>query len=157
MKLRFEKEFWCMSWIPRNLLFRYISFHEKRLQTMLWHHNAKGSFHAKWVKFPKFSKGFKIAERYVSLPDCPVSITAHLFSLWVIPHQMSNMLPGDHLRFPWKIYCRWIYVYNEHFYKFFAYFLISCWNKNFEVTPPPKLIFTLRSIFNNFVMLYLSN
>ena len=54
----------------------------------------------------------------------------------VIPRQMSNMLPGDHLRFPWKIYYRWIYVYNEHFYKFFAYFLISCWNKNFEITPP---------------------
>ena len=28
-------------WILWNLSFRYILFHEKRLQTMLWHHNAR--------------------------------------------------------------------------------------------------------------------
>ena len=49
----------------------------------------------------------------------------------VIPRQMSNKLPGDHLRFSWKIYSRWIYVYTELFCKFFAYFHNSFWNKNF--------------------------
>ena len=30
----------CNSWIPWNLSFRYILFHEKWFQTMLWNHNA---------------------------------------------------------------------------------------------------------------------
>ena len=33
------------TWIPWNLSFRYILFHEKRLQTMLWHHNARVNSH----------------------------------------------------------------------------------------------------------------
>ena len=35
-------------WILRNLSFRCISFHEKRLQTMLWHHNAWVNSHQRW-------------------------------------------------------------------------------------------------------------
>ena len=36
------------SWIPRNLSFRYILFHEIRLQRMLWHHNARVNLHQRW-------------------------------------------------------------------------------------------------------------
>ena len=36
------------SWIPWNLSFSYILFHEKRLQTMLWHHNARVNSHQRW-------------------------------------------------------------------------------------------------------------
>ena len=36
---------WHYTWIPWNLSFRYILFHEKRLQTMLWHHNARVNSH----------------------------------------------------------------------------------------------------------------
>ena len=36
------------TWIPWNLSFRYISFHGKRLQTMLWHHNARVNSHQRW-------------------------------------------------------------------------------------------------------------
>ena len=36
------------SWIPWNLSFRYILFQEKRLQTMLWHHNARVNSHQRW-------------------------------------------------------------------------------------------------------------
>ena len=35
-------------WIPRNLSFGYISFHAKRLQTMLRHHNARVNSHQRW-------------------------------------------------------------------------------------------------------------
>ena len=35
------------TWIPWNLSFRYILFHEKRLHTMLWHHNARVNSHQK--------------------------------------------------------------------------------------------------------------
>ena len=37
-----------LTWIPWNLSFRYILFHEKRLQTMLWHHNAWVNSHQRW-------------------------------------------------------------------------------------------------------------
>ena len=37
-----------ITWIPWNLSFRYILFHEKRLQTMLWHHNARVNSHQRW-------------------------------------------------------------------------------------------------------------
>ena len=42
--------FWniVISWIPRNLSFRYILFHEIRLQTMLWHHDARVNSHRRW-------------------------------------------------------------------------------------------------------------
>ena len=36
------------TWIPWNLSFCYISFHEKRLQTMLWHYNARVNSHQRW-------------------------------------------------------------------------------------------------------------
>ena len=36
------------TWIPWNFSFRYILFHEKRLQTMLWHHNARVNSHQRW-------------------------------------------------------------------------------------------------------------
>ena len=39
---------YSLAWIPWNLSFRYILFHEKRLQTMLWHHNAKVNSHQRW-------------------------------------------------------------------------------------------------------------
>ena len=37
-----------ISWIPWKLSFRYILFHEKRLQTMLWYHNARVNSHQRW-------------------------------------------------------------------------------------------------------------
>ena len=37
-----------VAWIPLNLLFHYILFHEKRLQTMLWHHNTRVNSHQRW-------------------------------------------------------------------------------------------------------------
>ena len=37
-----------ISWIPRNLSFHYILFHEKGLQTMLWHHNARVDSQQRW-------------------------------------------------------------------------------------------------------------
>ena len=37
-----------LSWIPWNLSFRYILFHEKRLQKMLWHLNARVNSHQRW-------------------------------------------------------------------------------------------------------------
>ena len=36
------------SWIPWNLSFRHILFHEKRRQTMLWCHNARVNSHQRW-------------------------------------------------------------------------------------------------------------
>ena len=36
------------SWIPWNLSFPYILFHEKILQTMQWHHNARVNSHQRW-------------------------------------------------------------------------------------------------------------
>ena len=36
------------AWIPWNLSFRNISFHEKRLQTMLWHYNTRVNSHQRW-------------------------------------------------------------------------------------------------------------
>ena len=36
------------AWLPWNLSFRYILFHKKRLQTMLWHHNTRVSSHQRW-------------------------------------------------------------------------------------------------------------
>ena len=36
------------KWIPRNLSFRCILFHEKRLQMMLWHHNTRVNSHQRW-------------------------------------------------------------------------------------------------------------
>ena len=36
------------KWIPWNLSFPYILFHAKRLQTMLWHLNARVNSHQKW-------------------------------------------------------------------------------------------------------------
>ena len=36
------------TWIPWKLSFGYISFHEKRLQTMLWDHNARVNSHQRW-------------------------------------------------------------------------------------------------------------
>ena len=36
------------SRIPWKSSFRYILFHEKRLQTMLWHHNARVNSHQRW-------------------------------------------------------------------------------------------------------------
>ena len=47
----FESVHWSkigFSWIPRNLSFRYILFNEKRLQTMLWHQNARVNSHQRW-------------------------------------------------------------------------------------------------------------
>ena len=40
--------FIVITWIPWNLSFRYILFHEKRAQTMLWHHNARVNSHQRW-------------------------------------------------------------------------------------------------------------
>ena len=37
-----------LAWIPWNLSFRYILFHEKRLQTMLWHHDTGVNSHQRW-------------------------------------------------------------------------------------------------------------
>ena len=37
-----------VKWIPWNLSFPCILFHEKRLQTMLWHHNARVNSHQRW-------------------------------------------------------------------------------------------------------------
>ena len=45
----------CIVWIPWNLSFRYISFHEKRLQLMLLHHNARVNSHQRWKQM-----GFRI-------------------------------------------------------------------------------------------------
>ena len=36
------------SWILWNLSFRYIPFHEERLQMMLWHHKARVNSHQRW-------------------------------------------------------------------------------------------------------------
>ena len=36
------------SWIPWNLLFRYILFRQKRLRALLWHHNARVNSHQRW-------------------------------------------------------------------------------------------------------------
>ena len=44
----------CMTWIPWNLSFRYILFHEKKLQTMLWHHNAIVNSHQRLLDFLDF-------------------------------------------------------------------------------------------------------
>ena len=48
MKLFFISKSELLSWIPWNLSFRYILFHEKRLQTMLLHHNARVNSHQRW-------------------------------------------------------------------------------------------------------------
>ena len=37
-----------ISWIPWNLSFHYILFHEKRLQMMVWHLNARVNAHQRW-------------------------------------------------------------------------------------------------------------
>ena len=37
-----------ISWNPWNLSFRYSLFHEKRLQTMQWHQNARVYSHQRW-------------------------------------------------------------------------------------------------------------
>ena len=37
-----------IPWIPWNLSFRYILFHEKRLWTMLWERNARVNSHQRW-------------------------------------------------------------------------------------------------------------
>ena len=37
----------CCSWIPWNLSFHYIIYFI-RLQTMLWHHNARVNSHQRW-------------------------------------------------------------------------------------------------------------
>ena len=37
-----------ISWIPWNLSGHYILLHEKRLQTMPWHHKAKVNSHQRW-------------------------------------------------------------------------------------------------------------
>ena len=42
------RQFSYNSWFSWNLSFRYISFHEKRLQMMLWHHNARVNSHQRW-------------------------------------------------------------------------------------------------------------
>ena len=42
----FVEEIW--RWIPRKLSFRYISFHGRRLQMMLWHHNVRVNSHQRW-------------------------------------------------------------------------------------------------------------
>ena len=39
---------YLIAWIPWNLSFRYILFHDKRLPTMLWHHNARVNSHQRW-------------------------------------------------------------------------------------------------------------
>ena len=43
-----RKYYFHLSWIPWNLSFRYILFHEKRLQMMLWHHNTRVNSHPRW-------------------------------------------------------------------------------------------------------------
>ena len=39
---------WVHEFCAWKLSFCYISFHENRLQTMLWHHNARVNSHQRW-------------------------------------------------------------------------------------------------------------
>ena len=47
-EVKYSLHFMSWAWIPWNLSFRYISLHEKRLQMMLWHHNARVNSHQRW-------------------------------------------------------------------------------------------------------------
>ena len=41
-------DFQHSTWIPWNLSFHYILFFEKRIQMMLWHHNARVNSYQRW-------------------------------------------------------------------------------------------------------------
>ena len=43
-----DEKMLLQSWIPWNLSFHYKSFHEKRHQTMQWHHKARVNSHQRW-------------------------------------------------------------------------------------------------------------
>ena len=71
--------FLCWSWIPWNLSFRYILFHEKRLQTMLWHLNARVNSHQRWKQtrfcvcfhlWCELTSKINVTEWQVSLNSC---------------------------------------------------------------------------------------
>ena len=78
----------CKTWIPWNLSFHYILFHEKGLQTMLWHHNARVNSHQRWkqTQFPvcfhlwcKLTSAMNVTEWQVSWNSCRMLHFPHLF------------------------------------------------------------------------------
>ena len=89
------------SWIPWNLSFRYILFHKKRLQMMLWHHNARVNSHQRW-KQTRFRVCFHLW--------CELTSTMNLTEWqvsWNSPTRLScsvargcygNILPFHHLK-----------------------------------------------------------
>ena len=76
------------TWIPWNLSFRYILFHGKRLQTMLWHHDAGVNSHQRWKQtrfrvcfhlWCELTSTMNVTEWQVSWTSCAV-LTESFFS-----------------------------------------------------------------------------
>ena len=74
-----------IAWIPWNLSFRYVLFHEKRLQTMLWHHNARVNSPQRWKQrrfrvcfhlWCELTSTMIVTEWHVSWNPCP---SLHLY------------------------------------------------------------------------------
>ena len=61
-----------ISWIPWNLSFRYMLFHENWLQTMLWHQNAGVNSHQRW-KQTRFCVCFHLWRELTSTMNRPRS------------------------------------------------------------------------------------
>ena len=67
------------AWIPWNLSFRYVLFHEIRLQKMLWHRNARVNSHQRWKQtrfrvcfhlWCELTSTMKVTEWQVSWNSC---------------------------------------------------------------------------------------
>ena len=79
------------AWIPWNLSFLYISFHEKRLQTMLRHHNARVNSHQRWKQtrfrvcfhlWCELTSTMNVTEWQVSLNSWALSGSRYSAEVW---------------------------------------------------------------------------
>ena len=79
-------------WIPWNLSFRYISFHEKRLQAMLWHHYARVNSHQRW-KQTRFRVCFHLwCELTITMNLTEWQVSWYSWAAWILVQMPSPSL-----------------------------------------------------------------
>ena len=98
--------------IPWNLSFRYILFHEKRLQMMLWLHNTRVNSHQRWKQtrfrvcfhlWCELTSTMNVTEWQVSWNSCVAWSQAQLLMLSL--SNIANLTTAPLLRSAFIINC----------------------------------------------------
>ena len=145
------------SWIPWNLSFRYILFHEKRLQMMLWQHNARVNSHQRWKQtrlrvcfhlWCELTTTMNVTEWQLSWNSCAERITKNLQTLNMSLIFQARKHTPNNLEAMVCWFCVYqsrrlsqIIVAQKNKSKILSFFFSNCqlWKRNWLTKLPTKL------------------